>query len=410
MLFWIAVIALTLVCVVVLARAVFFGHATDEPPAASDLRVYRDQLAEVDRDLARGIIGEEEAGRLRTEVSRRILAADARMHAQTAGTAQPRAAGWVATALALAVLTGGAALLYARIGAPGYRDLPIAERLATSDAARTARLSQAEAEERAGPANAAPPPEASAEYLALMERLRETVARRPDDARGLTLLVRNEAALGNFAAAHAAQAQLIALKGDEAEAWEYGLLADLMVSAARGYVSREAEAAIREALARDPREPRARYYLGLYLMQIDRPDGAFRTWEALLRESRPDAPWVPLIRGQIEEVAWRAGVEYELPPEQAATGPDAADIDAAGDMTDAERDEMVRGMVEGLAARLAARGGSAEEWARLVAAWGVLGETGLAQAAWEEAQGVFAGRETELETLRQAAEQAGLGQ
>lgn len=411
MLFWITVIALALICGAVLARAAIAGHAGGAAPADYDLRVYRDQLREVERDRARGLIGADEAERMRTEVSRRILAADARQRAGGSGGGQPRAAGWALAALAVIGLTGGAGLLYDRIGSPGYRDLPIARRLAASEAARTDRLSQAQAEASAPAAAPSPPPEAGAEYLALVERLRAAVANRPDDLRGLRLLVRNEAALGNFAAAHAAQARVIEIEGDGAQAWEYGLWADLMVSAARGYVSQEAETAIRAALERDAREPRARYYLGLYLMQVDRPDAAFRTWEGLLNDSAPDAPWVPLIRGQIEEVAWRAGIDYRLPPAAASPevpGPDAAAIDAAGDMTDAERTEMIRGMVEGLAARLNDEGGSAREWARLIAAYGVLDRREDAQNAWEEAKAALAGQEAELLILDDAARRAGL--
>lgn len=409
MLFWITVIVLALVCGAVLARAAVVSRAGDTPPAAYDLQVYRDQLREVERDRARGIVGADEAERLRTEVSRRILAADAKLRDTRETGGQPRAAGWAVAALAVTGLTLGAGLLYNRIGAPGYRDLPIAQRLAASDAARTDRLAQAEAEARAPAASPAPPPEAGEEYLALVERLREAVAKRPDDLRGLRLLVRNEAALGNYTAAYTAQAHVIEIEGDNAQAWDYGLLADLMVSAARGYVSQEAEAAIRAALQRDPNEPRARYYLGLYLMQVDRPDAAFRTWEKLLSDSRPDAPWVPLIRSQIEEVAWRAGVEYQLPPlADAAPGPDVAALEVAGDMTDAERTEMIRGMVEGLAARLNDEGGNAAEWARLIAAYGVLGESEQAQAAWDAAQAAFAGQEGDLATLADAARRAGL--
>ena len=38
-----------------------------QPAAASDLQVYRDQLSEIDRDLARGVIAETEAGRIRAD-------------------------------------------------------------------------------------------------------------------------------------------------------------------------------------------------------------------------------------------------------------------------------------------------------------------------------------------------------
>ncbi|KZY30934.1 c-type cytochrome biogenesis protein CcmI, partial [Roseovarius sp. HI0049] len=276
MLFWIIVIALALVCGAILGVAVLRGRSGEEPPAAYDLRVYRDQLKEVDRDLARGVIGEEDAERLRAEVSRRILAADAKLRDGGESGGQPKWAGWAVTGLALAGLGGGALLLYSELGAPGYGDVPLKGRIAASDAARADRQTQAEAEAQVPEADM--PSDVSEEFLALMEKLRETVEQRPEDQRGLQLLVRNEAALGNLRAAYTAQRQLIEVKGDQATAADYALLTDLMVSAAGGYISQEAEASIRAALEREPREPRARYYLGLYYMQVDRPDAAFRTW------------------------------------------------------------------------------------------------------------------------------------
>ncbi|KZY48236.1 hypothetical protein A3731_06975 [Roseovarius sp. HI0049] len=301
---------------------------------------------------------------------------------------------------------GGALLLYSELGAPGYGDVPLKGRIAASDAARADRQTQAEAEAQVPEADM--PSDVSEEFLALMEKLRETVEQRPEDQRGLQLLVRNEAALGNLRAAYTAQRQLIEVKGDQATAADYALLTDLMVSAAGGYISQEAEASIRAALEREPREPRARYYLGLYYMQVDRPDAAFRTWRALLEDSRPGAPWVPLIRSRMEEVAWRAGVEYQLPAMEEAPGPSAADVEAAGEMSDEDRGEMIRGMVTRLSERLASEGGTAEEWARLIGAYGVLGETEQARAIWQEAQQVFEGREAEMEILRGAAREAGV--
>lgn len=410
MLFWTLVTAMALLCAAILVRAALRGRPGAEPAAAYDLRVYRDQLKEVDRDLARGVIGAEDAERVRAEVSRRILAADAKLRAASDSAGQPRAAGLALAGLAVALVGAGAVVLYAQIGAPGLQDLPLKARIAASDAARANRLSQAEAEARAPVP--APPPEVPEDYMQLMEKLRQTVAKRPDDLRGLTLLVRNEAALGNLGAASAAQQHIIELKGPEATAEDYALLTDLMVAAAGGYVSRDAEAAIRAALQRDPEEPRARYYMGLYLLQVDRPDGAFRAWERLLSESPPEAPWVPIIRSQIEELAWRAGVKYELPPLPQASdtgpGPSAEDIDAARQMSAEDRQQMIRAMVARLAGRLQAEGGPAQDWARLIGAYGVLGETESARETWQKAQEAFAGREAELTQVRQAARDAGV--
>ncbi len=410
MVFWIIIAGLALGVAAILGLTLIRGRVGDAPPAAYDLRVYRDQLKEVDRDLARGVISAEDAERVRTEVSRRVLSADAQLQAGGESGGQPRG---VTAAMAgiLAILVGGGALLlYSQLGAPGYPDLPLEARIAASDQARATRLDQAAAEDAANLPPAEVNPQATPEFMALMEKLRQTVESRPGDVQGLRLLARNEAALGNLAAAHKAQARLIEQLGAEATANDYALRADLMINAAAGYVSSDAEAVLRAALQRDPTQPTARYYLGLYLIQVDRPDGAFRTWEQLLQDSQPDAPWVPPIRTQLETVAQMAGVKYQLPPVETLAGPSAGDIEAAGDMSEQDQAEMIRGMVQRLSERLATDGGSPAEWARLIGAYGVLGETGRAAEIWSEAQQVFEGNSGALDEIRPAAVSAGVAE
>jgi cytochrome c-type biogenesis protein CcmH len=71
-------------------------------------------------------------------------------------------------------------------------------------------------------------------------------------------------------------------------------------------------------------------------------------------------------------------------------GPSAADIAAASEMSAEDRAEMIRGMVNGLSDRLATDGGPPPDWARLITALGVLGETDRARAIAAEAREVFA--------------------
>lgn len=408
MLFWIITGALALAVAAILALALLRGRAGDVPPAAYDLKVYRDQLREIDRDLARGAIGQADAERTRAEVSRRILAADAALR-QT-GTAQdqpPRTGGRVMAGLTALMLLGGSGALYMTLGAPGYPDMGLQKRLAAAEEARATRPSQAEAE--AGqPARM--PPDVAPEFAELMDKLREAVADRPGDARGLQLLVRNEANMGNFTAAYEAQEKLLALRGEDATATDYADYAELLIIAAQGYVSPEAEKALLAALRRDPTHGAARYYMGLMAAQTGRPDRTFALWRTLLEEGPADAPWIAPIRDQIAQVAQRAGVEYTAPEPApgALNGPTQEDMQAAGDMSAEDRQQMIRGMVEGLSERLATEGGSAAEWARLVGAYGVLGETDKARTIWTEAQQVFAGQPDALAQVRAAAERAGV--
>jgi cytochrome c-type biogenesis protein CcmH len=411
MVFWIIVIVLAALVASLLILALLRGRPGAEPAAAYDLRVYRDQLAEVDRDLTRGLINDGDAERIRAEVSRRILAADAALQRETSSEKRPLMGTRVVTTLLAVVVVGGSALLYSNLGAPGYRDLSQAMRIEMAQDLRETRPSQAEAEADLPPV--APRPNVSQDYLDLVEKLRQTVAKRPDDLQGQTLLARNEAVMGNYIAAHKAQAEILRIKGDAAEASDYADLADMMILAVNGYVSPEAEASLKTALKLDPRDGPSRYYWGLMMAQTGRPDVAFRIWEKLLNESSPDAPWVPPIRANLEQTAARAGVKYTLPAATAPSGaplagPSAADVQAAGDMTDEERQAMIRSMVEQLSERLGTEGGSPQEWARLIGALGVLGDADRARAIYDNAAEVFAGNDAALSPIRDAARRAGV--
>ena len=83
-------------------------------------------------------------------------------------------------------------------------------------------------------------------------------------------------------------------------------------------------------------------------------------------------------------------------------------MEAAAEMSPEERMEMIRGMVDQLGERLATEGGSPQEWAQMLGALGVLGETDWATAIWGEAQQVFANEPGALEIVRQGARQAGV--
>jgi cytochrome c-type biogenesis protein CcmH len=211
------------------------------PAAAYDLRVYRDQLKEVDRDVERGILTEAEAARARTEVSRRILEADrALQQARGADTRRGGLERWI-IAGGLVASVAGAVGVYFQIGAPGYPDLPLATRIEIINEARATRPGQDEAEAQVTVREAIPE---QPEREELVAQLRTIMEQRPDDARGMELLASNEAALGNFRAARIAQERLIELLGDEVTGNHYIDLAEMMVLAAGGYVSPEAEAAL----------------------------------------------------------------------------------------------------------------------------------------------------------------------
>jgi len=398
--FWAAAGILVLAVAAILLQSLRRG-APLVAAEAMDIRVYRDQLTEVERDVTRGTLSAEEAQRVRSEVGRRLLEADRR--ATTAGAQRPGATGGMAAAVSLIALTmAGAVSGYLWLGAPGYPDVPLAKRLAEADASMKNRPSQAGTVARAPKVTPAVP---DAEFATLMEKLRTAVAARPSDLVGLELLARNEAGLGNLVAAEAALRQLIAARGEASRAEDHASLAEMLIRAALGYVSPEAEAELIRALEIDPGNGAARYFSGLMFAQGGRYDRTFALWSGLLADGPEDAVWIAPIRAQIAEIADRAGVNYEAPP---ARGPGADDVAAAAGMAAEDRQAMIEGMVAQLSDRLATEGGPAEDWARLITSLSVLERQDEAQTIYAEAQSRFAGRTVELSFLRQTAVEAGL--
>lgn len=406
--FWILAAALTAITALAILSPLRRGRGGAAPAAAYDLRVYRDQLAEVERDLDRGVIGPDDAQRLRAEIGRKVLDADRRAALSAPATRGGRAL-W--PAVALAAMLAGAVALYLREGVPGAPDMPLAERFAAADAAYRDRPTQAEAE-AAAPARPAPDlSQADPEYLAMIDQLRDAVGRNPDDQQGLALLASNEMRLGNLAAARAAQQRLVDLRGDQADAVQLMQLATLMVDAAGGVVTPEAEAVLRRALTLDPTQPQARYLQGVLLIQNGRPDRAFPLWRGLLDEGPEGAPWIAPIRAAIQDLAWLAGDdEYRAPAPPAADlpGPDADALAAAEDLSPEDRARMIQDMVDRLQQRLATQGGSPEEWARLIAALAMLDQRDQATAILTEARQRFGSAPDALAPIERAATEAGL--
>lgn len=416
MIFWVVALAAAAAVAILVARPLFAGRRAAAPRAAHDMQVFRDQLAALDRDVERGVIPPSESEGARAEISRRLLAAAEEAERAPGAGPAPGGTSRLAALGVVAAATAGAAALYLTLGAPGAPDLPLQERLAALQEQARDRASQAEAERELAEnapesAAAAPDTPETAQMRALVERLKKVLEDRPDDVRGHRLLADSLRRLGAFPEALAAQRKLMALLGESAEADDYATTGELMILAVNGYVSPEAEDMLKAALTRDPTHASARFYAGLALAQNGRPDLALPLWAQLVRDGPADAPWIPMVRAQIDELAAASGLPrpaLPAPPASAAPGPSRDDVEAASRMTDDERREMIEGMVSRLGERLAEEGGPPEDWARLVSALGVLGRTAQAREILDEARGHFAGDAAAEAALDDAARRAGL--
>jgi cytochrome c-type biogenesis protein CcmH len=380
MLFWAIAAAMTAAAVAFLLHPLV-RHAGEEDAGKGnggradwDMHVYRDQLDEVERDLARGVIGPAQAEAARAEVGRRMLAAaDARPAAPSPRAVSQRTARLVAGALAAAIPLGALAL-YVPAGRPDLPARPFASR---------------------GAETGAPP----AEVLQALDGLNRHLEENPGDLQGWMLTAQVYDRLGRFAESAEAYRKALAIsQGDPSVASSFG---EALVRSEGGLVGSEARRAFEGALERNPGDARARYYLALARAQAGDDEGALERWAELVRLSPADAPWMPTVRQHIAETAGRLGRDVAavmpepLPPASgagtgtqaappqagAAPGPTREQMEAAGNLPPEERREMIRGMVERLAARLEETPEDAEGWLRLSRAYGVLGEPDKAEGA-----------------------------
>src|SRR5271167_527464 len=101
------------------------GSRPVAPRGSFDQAVYRDQLQELDRDLARGLITPADADAARLEIQRRLLATDKVQAPPSRLSRSP-----VLALIVFVVIAGGAVGSYLWLGAPGLPDEPFAARKA----------------------------------------------------------------------------------------------------------------------------------------------------------------------------------------------------------------------------------------------------------------------------------------
>ena len=394
MFFWIGAGLLAAVTALIIVSPLFIRRKQEVDEKASDLAVYRDQLSELEADIARGVLSATEAETSRIEISRRLLAVDARRSDATTGSLSPNSK--LALAGLLTAFMLGSLGLYSVIGSPTLPDQPLAERMK--------RIPQEEAEARF--AELREPPATLGEREAeLLDRLREVLAERPDDLTGHRLLADNLGSVGDFSGAWRAQDKVLAILGEGVAAEDVSRKAELMIYAAGGYVSPEVDQVLSESLQLDPSDQRARYFSAVSMAQNGRVDVAMGLWRGLLDEEGAQTPWKEFALAQMQQLSQAAGIPM---PNDGLGGPTRDDIEAASEMDEADRADMIRGMVEGLSERLAAEGGTSSEWARLIRALTVLGETERAQSILEEAKATFAQDQSGLDEILEAAKEVGL--
>lgn len=329
--FWIIAALLTLLAclAVLLPLARRRGEAADGPDF--DLAVYQDQLAELDRDLARGAIDASEAAEARAEIGRRILKVAGKGAAAEA-RGNGRAGRIVATLAVLAVplVSWG---IYAAIGSPNLPAQPLAARLDRNPAENT--------------------------VFELVARAERHLAANPDDGRGWEVLAPIYHRIGRYDEAATAYGHTIRLLGSTA-AREVAL-GEAIASAAGGAITPEARVAFERALAIEPKNLRARFLMAASLAQEGRGEAAAGAFRAILADLPQASPWRETIAKAISDI--------ESGPQAAPSG---AQPDAGGLISDKDQAEMIGEMVAGLDRRLKENPDDPAGWQRLVRSYVVL--------------------------------------
>jgi cytochrome c-type biogenesis protein CcmH len=332
----------------------------------SDIAVYRDQLDEIVRDRAAGLIGEAEAEAAKVEVSRRLIAAADAAEAEKSRHEESPAWRRRGTAIAgLALLAVGAIGFYLMLGSPQLPGEPLAARLS------------------------APNENENRSIEILVAQVEAHVGSNPNDGRAWEVLAPVYMRLGRFDDAVIAWRNTIRLNGSSAS--READLGEALVAAANGVVTVEAKAQFDRALVLDGQDVMARFYLGMAADQDGRRADAEAIWRDIIAKAPPGAAYLEMIRHTLERKA----------PASASESAAAA----APGKTDTEPPQHdVNAMVARLADRLKQNGSDAEGWAQLVRSYRALGQDDKAQAAIADARRALAGDPDRLRVFTEASE------
>ena len=336
----------------------------------SALAFHRAQLAEIDRDVERGLLPADQAAVARVEAARRLIgAADRDAQGAQAGIAPP-ARRRLAAILIVVLVPAATVGLYTRLGSPQLPDQPL--------------LSRAE------------DPNNPHMLEAAVAKIEQHLIKAPADGEGYRVIAPAYMRLGRYDDAVRAYGEALRLLPDNpATRADYG---EALVTVAGGIVTAEARAAFEQANAKDANSAKTRVYLGLAAEQDGDVARATKLYQSVLDDDLPvKEAWARAVQ---QRLGLLAGKGAPPPSGQAA---------AIARMDPTTQQAAIRGMVDGLAARLQQNRDDQPGWLRLIRAWHVLQDDDKARTALAEARKALAGHADAAPALDALARELKLG-
>jgi cytochrome c-type biogenesis protein CcmH len=289
--FWILVTLFAVAALAFVLPALLARGGRKESPAgdAANIAIYRDQLRELDADLAAGTLMREQHDEARRELERRMLE-DVDPGKNAAPAAEPGRGTALAVGVAVPLV---AALLYFAVGNPQA----LAPRSAGGDG-QGVTVQQIES---------------------MVERLAARMKENPDDAKGWVMLGRSYMVLDRFPEAVDAYANAVQRSPPDAQ-----LLVDYAdaIAMARGRrLEGEPERLIAQALKLDPDNVKALLLAGTVAFQKKDFRGAIAHWERILKVVPPDSDIADSIRDGIADARKLAEGKPAPAPKAAGSAP-----------------------------------------------------------------------------------------
>ena len=415
---WLILTILTAGAALIVA-APFLSRYANAGETASSIDVYKDQLAEVERDKAQGLIDDAEAASMRTEIERRILSAGKEANA----AAERVAPNWqyhMATGVTGIVVLGSVGL-YASLGRPELSSV-VAPQAQDGWAQRAAVATNAGPQGQA--AQTADGQQGGGDIEAMVKRLEQRLEANPNDSDGWRVLGWSYDNVGRNKDAVTAYRRAVDLQKDNATL--RAIYGEAQVKAAEGVVTAQALATFEEVLAINPNDERGRFFKGVAKVQKGDNQGGIDEWLALYKIAPADAEWTDDLRTRIEETAKQAGIDVSTklaeakpvaavvaqapaaPAHPGAVGPSAADIENAKQLSEQDRQSMVSSMVDRLAGRLETSPKDPDGWIMLIRSRVAMKDGEKARAALEKAKTVFADEPETQQRIVQAAQAMGI--